>query len=108
MFRPGLVSEQHHHVDFHGQLTLKQLRLSVLNEMHTNSYTGPRLNELITVRLNNAKFKAKFLFNSIENFAASVLEKYFPSVSETSFCFQPRVVSKTFKVVVIISLSVCK
>jgi hypothetical protein len=29
------------HVDRHGQLTLKQLRLSVLNEMHTNSYTGP-------------------------------------------------------------------
>ena len=25
-----------------GQLTLKQLRLSVLNEMHTNSYSGPR------------------------------------------------------------------
>ena len=37
--RPG----QRYHVDRHGQLTLKQLRLSVLNEMHTNSYTGPRL-----------------------------------------------------------------
>ena len=32
-------------VDRHGQLALKQLimRLSVLNEMHTNLYTGPRL-----------------------------------------------------------------
>ena len=31
-------------------LTLKQLRLSVLNEVHTNSYTGPRLyvNDLIS------------------------------------------------------------
>jgi hypothetical protein len=36
---------QRYHVDRHGQLTLKQLRLSVLNEMHTNSYTGPRLIE---------------------------------------------------------------
>ena len=43
MFRFGSVSEQHYHVDQHGQLTLKQLRLSVLNEMHTNSNTGPRL-----------------------------------------------------------------
>ena len=34
---------QRYHVDRHGQLTLKQLRLSVLNEMHTNSYSGPRL-----------------------------------------------------------------
>jgi hypothetical protein len=31
------------HVDRHGNFTLKQLRLPVLNEMHTNSYTGPRL-----------------------------------------------------------------
>ena len=43
MFRPGLVFEQRHHVYRHGQLTLKQLRLSVLNGMHTNSYTGSRL-----------------------------------------------------------------
>ena len=27
----------------HGHFTLKQLRLPVLNETHTNSYTGPRL-----------------------------------------------------------------
>ena len=31
------------HVVRHGHFTLKQLRLLVLNEMHTNSYTGPRL-----------------------------------------------------------------
>ena len=31
------------HVDRHGHFTLKQLRLPVLNESHTNSYTGPRL-----------------------------------------------------------------
>ncbi len=43
MFRPGLGFGQRYHVDRHGQLTLKQLGLSVLNEMHTNSYTGPRL-----------------------------------------------------------------
>jgi hypothetical protein len=29
--------------DRHGHFTLKQLRLPVLNETHTNSYTGPRL-----------------------------------------------------------------
>ena len=38
MFRHGLVSEQRYHVDRHGQLTLKQLRLSVLNEMHINTH----------------------------------------------------------------------
>ena len=42
-FRPGFGFGQRYHVDRHGQLTLKQLRLSVLNEMHTNSYSGPRL-----------------------------------------------------------------
>ena len=47
MFHPGLGLGQHYHVDRHGQLTLKQSRLSVLNEMHTNSYTGPRLYVLI-------------------------------------------------------------
>ena len=31
------------HVDRHGHFTLKQLRLPVLNETHTNIYTGPRL-----------------------------------------------------------------
>ena len=31
------------HVDRHGHFTLKELRLPVLNESHTNSYTGPRL-----------------------------------------------------------------
>ena len=33
--------------DRHDQLTLKQLRLSVLNEMHRNSYTGPRLSRAV-------------------------------------------------------------
>ncbi len=47
MFRPGLGFGQRYHVDRHGQLTLKQLRLSVLNEMHTNSYIGPRLLTLL-------------------------------------------------------------
>ena len=42
-FRPGLRLRQRYHLDRHGQLSLKQLRLSFLNEMHTNSYTGPRL-----------------------------------------------------------------
>ena len=42
-FRPGFGFGQRYHVDHHGQPTLKQLRLSVLNEMHTNSYSGPRL-----------------------------------------------------------------
>ena len=36
------------HVDRHGQFTLKQLRLSLVNEMPTNSYTGPRLNAYLT------------------------------------------------------------
>ena len=36
------------HVDHHGQFTLKQLRLSLVNEMPTNSYTGPRLSRLKT------------------------------------------------------------
>ena len=31
------------HVDCHGHFTLKQLRLSLVNEVHTNFYTGPRL-----------------------------------------------------------------
>ena len=42
-FRPGFSIWHIRHVVRHGHLPLKQLRLSVLNEMHTNSYTGPRL-----------------------------------------------------------------
>ena len=50
---------QRYHVDRHGQLTLKQLRLSVLNEMHTNSYTGPRLSgQLVSLRA--------FIYNFVE------------------------------------------
>ena len=33
----GFGFGQRYHLDRHGQLTLKQLRLSVLNEVHTNS-----------------------------------------------------------------------
>ena len=47
-FAPGLVFKQHYHVDRHGHLTLKQLRLYVLNKMHTNSYTGPGLMHAVT------------------------------------------------------------
>jgi hypothetical protein len=42
-FRPGFRFWHICHVDRHGHFTLKQLRLPVLNETHTNSYTGPRL-----------------------------------------------------------------
>jgi hypothetical protein len=42
-FRPGFRFWHVYHVDRHGHFTLKQLRLPVLNEAHTNSYTGPRL-----------------------------------------------------------------
>ena len=41
-FRPGFRFGQICHDDRHGQFTLKQLRLSVVSEMHTNSYTGLR------------------------------------------------------------------
>ena len=42
-FRPGFSFWHTCHVVRHGHFTLKQLRLPVLNEMHTNSCTGPRL-----------------------------------------------------------------
>ena len=42
-FRPGFSLWHTCHVVRHGHFTLKQLRLAVLNEMHTNSCTGPRL-----------------------------------------------------------------
>ena len=42
-FRPGFTLWHTCHVVRHGHFTLKQLRLPVLNEMHTNSCTGPRL-----------------------------------------------------------------
>ena len=38
-FRPGFTLSH----TCHGHFTLKQLRLPILNEMHTNSCTGPRL-----------------------------------------------------------------
>jgi hypothetical protein len=42
-FRPGFRFWHICHVDRHGHFTLKQLRLPVLNETHTNSYTDPSL-----------------------------------------------------------------
>ena len=42
-FCPGFRFWHICHVDRHGHFTLKQLRLPVLNETHTNIYTGPRL-----------------------------------------------------------------
>ena len=42
-FRPGFGKWHICHVDRHGQFTLKQLRLSLVNEMPTNFCTGPRL-----------------------------------------------------------------
>ncbi len=46
-FRPGFSIWHICHVVRHGHFTPKQLRLSVLNEMYTNSYTGPRLMMLL-------------------------------------------------------------
>ena len=46
VFRPGFGFGQGYHLDRHGQLAIKQSRLSVLNETHTNSYTAPRLESL--------------------------------------------------------------
>ena len=42
-FRPGFSLWHTCHVFRHDHFTLKQLRLPVLNEMHTNACTGPRL-----------------------------------------------------------------
>ena len=49
---------QRYHVDRHGQLTLKQLRLSVLNEVHKNSYSGPRLTVKIATKKNKLVYFA--------------------------------------------------
>jgi hypothetical protein len=46
-FRPGFRFSHICHVDRHGHFTLKQLRLPALNELHTNSYTGPRLYSMV-------------------------------------------------------------
>ena len=42
LFHPGFSLPHTRHVVCHVHFTLKQLRLPVLNEMNTNSYTGPR------------------------------------------------------------------
>ena len=45
-FRPGFRFWHICHVDRHGHFTLKQLRLSLVNETHTKPYTRPRLTAL--------------------------------------------------------------
>ena len=42
-FRPRFKFWYICHVDRHGHFSLKRLRLSLVNEVHTNSYTGPKL-----------------------------------------------------------------
>ena len=42
-FRPGFGFWHICHVDRQGDFTLKQLRLSLVNETHTKPYTGPTL-----------------------------------------------------------------
>ena len=49
-FRPGSRLRRTRHVVRHGHFTLKQLILPVLYEMHTNSYTGPRLKRSIKIK----------------------------------------------------------
>ena len=43
VFCPGFSLRHARHVVRYGHFTLKQLRLPVLNEIRTNSRTGPRL-----------------------------------------------------------------
>ena len=50
-FRLGFRFSHIRNVDRHGHFTLKQLRLPVVNESHTNSYTGPRLSYLAGIFL---------------------------------------------------------
>ncbi len=60
-FRPGFSIWHIRHVVRHGHLPLKQLRLSVLNEMHTNSYTGPRLSLKISVAIFSFRIRENVL-----------------------------------------------
>ena len=48
-FCPGFRFWHICHVDRHGHFTLKQLRLPVLNETHTNIYTGRRLHRIASI-----------------------------------------------------------
>ena len=56
-FRPGFILWHTCHVVRHGHFSLKQLRLPVLNEMHTNSCTGPRLYTVYQKRCTLEKFR---------------------------------------------------
>ena len=58
LVRPGFSLWHTFHVVRHGHFTLKQLRLPILNEMHTNSCTGPRLLKYVNTKSWNI-FKVK-------------------------------------------------
>ena len=68
-FRPGFSLWHTCHVVRHGHFTLKQLRLPVLNEMHTNSCTGPRLNGLVT-----SFTKVHYLASFVRNLALNNMQ----------------------------------
>ena len=50
VFCAGFSIRHTRHVVRHGHFILKQSRLPVLNEMHKNSYTGPRLSGLKSIQ----------------------------------------------------------
>ena len=58
-FAPGLGLGQRYNVYRHRQFALKQLKLSVINEMHSNSYTGLRL--YLTHNIHRNLFRYLFL-----------------------------------------------
>ena len=63
-FRPGSGSDSVTIVTAYGQLALNHLRLSVLNEIHTNSCTGLRL--LVTLLTRQAsEYNTFFLFFNV-------------------------------------------
>ena len=69
-FRPGFRFWHICHVDRHGHFTLKQLRLPVVNETHTNSYTGPRLNLVFEIFICNFYLKQNFFLFAKQKFPA--------------------------------------
>jgi hypothetical protein len=68
-FRPGFRFWHICHVDRHGHFT--QLRLPVLNETHTNSYTGPRL--MLNIQTQHQILFSKLLFNDKPIYSIQVL-----------------------------------
>ena len=73
-FRPGFTLWHTCHVVRHGHFTLKQLRLPVLNEMHTNSCTGSRLMVDQTI----FKTAQKYGFNSLyfDEISLAIIDDY--------------------------------